>query len=240
MTRTPTFSLRIGALVGQAISTHFRNLLPFTLLSAIALGPWIALRLYASTAEPSQALLWTGVVLQQLGSQILVGALTYGVVQHLRGEPANLAMTVSVGVQSFLRVIAVSIVVGLIIGVGTLLLFVPGIILMMCFYVAIPAAVLERKGIGASMRRSLDLTRGSRWQIFGAAILFGLIMIGTFMLLGLVMASTSDLSNPPLWAEITLNVLIAPFGSTMAGVCYYMLRMGKENVDSKQIAAVFD
>ena len=239
MTTNPKFSLRLGSLVGQTISAHFRNIVPFTLLAAIAMAPWIAVRLYMDSEAATWAA-WAAPVLQQLGSQILAGALTYGVVQHMRGEAAGLARTITVGVQSFLRVIAVGIVVGVLIGLGTLLLIVPGLILTMCYYVAIPVAVLERKGVGASMQRSMDLTRGSRWPIFGAVVLMVLIMIIPFMVLGFVAASSMGNGQLPIWIDIPLNVLIVPFGSTMAGVCYYMLRSGKENIDAKQIASVFD
>jgi hypothetical protein len=161
---------------------------------------------------------------------------SFGVVQKLRGLPASLDQTLGTGVKSFVTVLAVSIVTGLLIGVGMILLVVPGLMLMTIWYVAVPAAVLERRAVGVAMQRSSDLTRGSRWPIFGAAVLFLVLTIGSDQLLGWALTD----SGTEVWVDVVVNVLLTPFGATMSGVCYFLLRTGKENIDAKQIAAVFD
>jgi hypothetical protein len=243
------YRLPVGGLVAKSIGIYFGNLLPFMVLAAVALAPWIVARFYmeANAAPPSpgsmpelQPMALVTLLLQQLGTQVLAGALTFGVVQRLRGIPTDLGQVLAVGVKSFLRVLVVGIVYGALVGIGTLMLVVPGMILMTIFYVALPAAVLENKGLGGAMQRSADLTRGNRWQVFGAVLLFVLLMMGVGAILGVIMFQATNVAGLPAWAEVLLNVVLAPFGATMPAVCYYMLRMGKENVDAKQIAAVFD
>jgi len=235
---TSAYRLPVGGLVAKSLGIYFGNLLPFTLLAVLVYAPWIAVR-FAFESSPTQALLWSGTILQQLGGQVLAGALTYGVVQKLRGQPAAIGDVVVVGVRSFLRVLLVGIVYGLLVGCGTLLLIVPGMILLTVYYVALPAAVLESKGVGGAMQRSSGLTRGNRWPIFGAVVLFTIVMIGVGMLLGLATVTTTD-EVPPMWLEVAFTVLLAPFGATMPAVCYFMLRTGKENTDCQKTEAVFD
>jgi uncharacterized membrane protein len=244
-----TYRLPIGGLVAKSIGIYLGNLLPFVVLAAIALAPWIVMRFYLEANPPRvpaggkpgfEPLPLAAVVLQQLGAQVLTGALTFGVVQKLRGIPTDLGQVLTIGFKSFLRVLVVGIVYGLLVGLGTVLLVVPGMIVMTIFYVALPAAVLENKGVGAAMRRSSDLTRGNRWQVFGAVLLFVLVMAGVMALLGLLLYQTMKDGVFPAWLEVAINLVLAPFGATMPAVCYFLLRTGKENVDAKEIAAVFD
>ncbi|MFG2604218.1 hypothetical protein ACGFT2_11800 [Streptomyces sp. NPDC048514] len=73
--------------------------------------------------------------------------------------------------------------------------------LMIRFYLATPALMLERQGIVKSMSRSAKLVRGSWWRVFGIALLTGLItnivaslVAIPFALVGAV-ASGDDMSN---------------------------------------------
>ncbi|MES4890096.1 hypothetical protein [Streptomyces sp. NPDC096012] len=73
--------------------------------------------------------------------------------------------------------------------------------LMIRFYLATPALMLERQGIVKSMSRSAKLVRGSWWRVFGIALLTGLItnivaslVAIPFALIGAV-ASGDDMSN---------------------------------------------
>jgi hypothetical protein len=81
--------------------------------------------------------------------------------------------------------------------------------------------------------------------IFAAWLLIALIGIGVAAVAGGVVAifavENQGLHDGiPMWLEIAITILTTPFSATMAAVCYFMLRMGKENVDVKELAAVFD
>jgi hypothetical protein len=237
------YRLPFGALVAKSLQVYFGNLVPFVLLAAMTLGPWIVLRFYTEYGlawhemTRGEVTTYSALLslLDGLGTHLLTGALTFGVVQKLRGLPAGLDQILGFGVKSFLTVLAVGIVTGLLIGLG-MLVIVPGLMLMTVWYVAMPAAVLERRGVGAAMQRSSDLTRGSRWPIFGAALLFLVLTVGSIWLLEWVYGD----AGTPAWLDVLVNVLLTPFGATMPAVCYFLLRTGKENIDAKAIAAVFD
>lgn len=244
-----TYSLPFGAFVSKSLGIYLRNLLPFAALSALVLAPWIVLRILLRQDVPTPGGEAISSILQTVLSMVLTGALTYGVVQQMHGKSAGIGALVTAGMQSLGRVFVTSLVAGLIIGIGTLMLVVPGIIATVLLYVAIPVAVMEHKSVGDAMRRSSDLTRGSRWAIFGAALLMGLVSIGVVLLCTFVFATTSTASvagieyeaeSLPLWMEIAIPLLLQPMNATLSSVCYVMLRQGKENVDVQQIAAVFD
>ncbi|MEQ1633628.1 MAG: hypothetical protein ABL997_14715 [Planctomycetota bacterium] len=243
MARAVQYHLRVGDLVGRSLSIYFSNFLPFALLAALAFAPWFAVQLYieanlAELDENSTALfLALAGIMSALASQMLTGALTYAVVQRLRGTSPSLGSVLAMGAKSFFRVLVVSLVVGILVGIGSVLLVVPGLILMTWFYVAIPVAVLEGKNL-ASLGRSRSLTDGNRWPIFGAVVLAMVIIGGIGAVIGIAIVA-NDLTMPA-WVEFAINIVFGPFGAAMPATCYFLLRTGKENVDAKEVAAVFD
>ncbi|MFN9755620.1 MAG: hypothetical protein ACK58X_04315 [Planctomycetota bacterium] len=238
MSSNVPFRLRIGELVGRSFEVYLANLAPFLLLSAIVFVPGMLVTYAAlsSGADNAPTLVLVAGILTALAGQLLTGALTYAVVQKLRGEPAPVAEVLSIGVRSLLRVLLVGIVTGVCIGIGMIFLIVPGMILMTWFYVAVPAAVVERIGLDA-MGRSRTLSEGSRWQIFGAVLLLVLASAGLNWLLTQM---TEGMGMAGLLLQFAVEVALGPLGATMAATCYFMLRVGKENVDASKLAAVFD
>lgn len=239
--RTNNFSLGLGELVGKSLSVYLRNFIPFTLLSALVLSPWVALSIAFPPSPNTPGMNMLGNITSALLTYLLTGAVSYGVVQQLRGKPAGMADAISQGMKTFLPVLGTGILAGIRIGLFTLLLVIPGIIESVRLYVAIPAAVMEGKSGTAAIERSIRLTMGSRWQIFGAWFLIFMlpILIVTIAMFG-VAATNGDAETPPVWLQVAVNVVLAPFGASAAAVCYFLLRSGKEQVDVKDIAAVFD
>lgn len=243
MPRQVAFRLPVGHLVGSSLGIYFRNLIPFTFLGALVMSPWIALRLYWAglPSEQQGGPMLLSVLLQSVLGYLLTGAVTYGVVMQLRGEPAGLAACLSKGAGSFFRVLGTGLLCGLRIALWSLLLLVPGIIETVRLWVAIPVAVMEDKAGSVAAQRSVDLVRGSGWPLFAAYALvlllgFGLLFVGAFLMAA--MQADSDPESP--WLDIVLTVPLQAFGATMMSVAYFLLRKGKENVDAAAIAKVFD
>ncbi len=240
MARTQ-FSLTVGALVSTSLGIFLRNLIPFVVLAAVVLSPWIVFRLTVMEDPTNIWAPFVGMILQSVLGFVLTGALTYGVVQQLREQPAGVAQVLNVGMQSFLRVLGTSLLCGVRIFLFSLLLWVPGIIETCRLFVAIPAAVMEGKGAGASIDRSIRLTDGSRWPIFGAWLLMLVVAIGLGAVGGFMIgAMDPEQLRGVVWLELGIALLVTPFSATMGSAAYFLLRRGKENVEPKQIAAVFD
>ncbi len=247
MARTSTYSLSVGELLAKSFGIYFKNLVPFVFLTALIFAPWIVLRIMLDMTKPSRELTIGVNLLQTVLNPVLIGAATYGVVQRLRGQPASIGQTITIGLQSFLRVALTAIVVGILTGLCFLLLVVPGIIASVVWYVAIPVAVMEGKAVGDAMRRSSSLTTGSRWQIFATwlvvAVIGGVIAaVAGYVFVAMRGHSIRDLEAAvlPAWFDITVVLLLTPLSAIMSGVCYFLLRTGKEGADACQLAAVFD
>jgi hypothetical protein len=257
-TATRRYTLPFGDLLGQTLSIYFRNFVPFTVLGAIVLAPWAALWLPAQgILDPNAgrferddlgkfiSLQLGAVVAQVLLTYLLTGAVTYGVVQQLRGQPAGMGQALAQGFKNLGRSLGTGILVGLRVLLFSLLLVVPGIMEFVRLYVAIPAAVMEERGGGHAIERSTLLTDGSRWPIFGALVVVG---IGTAMISGVVAAVVMVASGGPRSgsamavniATIALNVVSQGLSATMMAVTYFLLRRGKENADPAALASVFD
>lgn len=244
MARESRFQLSLGSLLSQSFAVYLRNLIPFLLLGTVVFVPWIALRYFGAQAERANQvpinLLAT--LLQMLLAQLLTGALTYGVVQQLRGQRAGVGALLSHGVSSFFRVLGTGLLSGLVIGLG-MLLIVPGLIFAVRYYVAVPVAVMEGHAGTEAMGRSKSLVAGSGWVVFGAFLVVALIAAVLGGVVGAVLAFQPDGSlekaMESLWFEVPINVFSNTFGATIMSVAYFQLRKGKENIDAEQVANVF-
>src|SRR5262249_43401393 len=131
----------------------------------------IASRAAAQQSPRDTAIVFGGeMILQPLST----AAVTWGVLQQLRGKTTTFTECLRAGLLRMSTVFAVSLVAGLITFAGTMALCVPGLVALTMFFVAAPVAVVEGLGVGDSLRRSLELTDGSRWSIFQ---IFGLIVL---------------------------------------------------------------
>ncbi|MBM7066337.1 hypothetical protein [Actibacterium sp. 188UL27-1] len=163
---------------------------------------------------------------------ILVTFLTYDTVL---GRQINISAYLSKLSTLIVTVLLVSIVMGLGIGLATLALIIPGLILTMIWYVTIPSVVIEEIGFGG-FGRSQQLTSGYRWPIFGLVLLVGLILLGIGMGIGAVLGATGWLGGPVLLA---IQYLGMSFSAILAATTYARLREIKEGVSVDSIADVF-
>jgi hypothetical protein len=124
-----------------------------------------------------------------------------------------------------LAIIGLQILVGIIVGIGLILLIVPGVILALILAVSLPALVVEGKGVFDSMSRSADLTKDNRMRILGVGLLLILILFGVAILVGLLSAATPILGAV---VGLVLGVLLYPYISMLTAVLYYRLVELKE------------
>ena len=265
-----TQEFRIGSVLGRAFSILSKNLVPFGLLSVAVMSPThtfavaIDPQYFSNAANPWDqtefSLIGAGIsIVESLLGFILTAALVFGTFQELRGRHASLGDCLKRGVALILPVIGIAILVGLSVGFATLLFVIPGFIVLTMLWVAIPVAVLERPGVVASLSRSMELTKGYRWRIFGLiiilyimaliagvglALLLGVIAAGAGLglLLGVIAAGFAD--SVLVWGGLILSLLISAFFTALSAVVsavgYHDLRVIKEGIDVEQIAAVFD
>jgi uncharacterized membrane protein len=169
-----------------------------------------------------------------LGTAIILHA----AFQSMRGRPVRLAESASQGLARFLSLLGVMILQTLGVALGAMLLLIPGLILLVMWYVAVPSTVVEQTGPIQSLGRSRQLTKGFRWKLFGLLLVTMLISgIGG----GLIAFVTYYGSHPvQVVTQVIWGGVAGGFSSVLIAVTYYYLRVAKEGVDIDQIATVFD
>ncbi|MEM7120746.1 MAG: hypothetical protein AAF563_05680 [Pseudomonadota bacterium] len=241
---------QIGSVIGRGISVFFRNIVAFVLVTIVIFIVPIVLTVFVFGAIGSGLGGILTMLLWFIAYFWLSAALVYGVVSDLRGNRASVGQILSGALSVLIPVFFVSIVVGLLVAVGTLALIIPGIILYVMFWVAVPAAVVERTGIGDSMRRSLELTKGYRWQIFFVMVIWVVISFIVQLIVGFIvgvpLGATSDMTAaahiPVAGLLITqiVNMLLSGVSASILAVGYHDLRVAKEGIGSEEIARTFD
>jgi hypothetical protein len=172
---------------------------------------------------------------------VLQAALTRATVMHLSGEKPSFAQCLAIGATMILPMIAIGILLALGVGVGMILLIVPGVILWLCWSVVVPVYVQEKVGIFEAFGRSLELTRGSRWRIFLTMLL---VVIGLWLLsipVGLLAAGVATTGS--VIAVALLTAVTSALGSmvsvTVQSCIYVELRNVKEGVAPADLEAIF-
>jgi hypothetical protein len=120
-------------------------------------------------------------------------------------------------------IIVAGILLGLAIGIGLVLLIIPGLYLLTIWIAVIPALVLENRGIIESFGRSRELVRGNGWNVFGVIVLTILLLIAIFIVVGLVLSPLDDWLAS-LINQFFTNVVVGPFVAVLWTLVYYRLR----------------
>lgn len=237
----PRSTFQIGDALSKTFSVWGKNLLPLLIVTLIVhLPTFLILRQTLLPHPPKEAQYWgLAMNLSSLVMGILAtGAVTYAVVQQLRGRPCGMGEALSVGVSRFFPVIGVALLEMLAIVGGFLLLVVPGIIVSLMLTVAVPVAIIERPGVMASLKRSAALTKGIKGQLF---VMFLLLAIGGGVVGFLVGMGVAEASLNTRWIVLSaLQVVVQSFGAVLPAVVYVLLRSVREGANIEDVAKVFD
>jgi len=215
--------LQAGAVIGKAWDTykaHWRHLLPIAFVVYVLISLLILLL--------GALLGWFGALVGSLvsiaGIFWLQGALVLAI-DDVRDGRADLSISETLDrVSPRLGTLALAgLLAGIAIGLGLLLLIVPGLYLLTIWLVIIPAIMLEGCGVSESFGRSQQLVRGYGWSVFGVIVLTVLIFIGVAIVFGVL-----DGVLDSRWASFALNIVLqtltAPFLALAWTTTYYDLR----------------
>lgn len=235
--------IRLGRIFDRTTAIYMRNFVPFSLVTLVAsLPPLLLMGGASSTAfNPNLGvgtILFVSLLAAALGllSQAI---LIYAAFQDMRGRPVNLSESINIALARLGPILGLTILTVFGIGFGFMLLVIPGVMLLVRWFVGVPACMVERLGPWDSLKRSSQLTEGHRWKIFGiilllyiaAGIVSQVITVALAFLGGFIAATVASL----IW-----NTIWTAFFATFVVVTYYELRSAKEGIDIEQIASVFD
>lgn len=243
----------LGRVMERTFTIIGKNAAVFFGASALLVGIPSALaaygQTYAMTDGAAMAFLYIviGTVLYVVGLYVLQGMVVKAAVNSFNGQTTSFGDAFNVGIQKFFPLLGLGFVAGAGIGLGYILLIVPGVILSVMWSVAAPTVVAEKRGVFESLQRSRDLTRGYRWHVFGLLVIYLILSwIVGIAVGGLSVAFGGGFLNgaPNIWVAMisgpVVNILSGVVASAGVAALYYELRTAKEGVGSEDLAAVFD
>src|SRR4051794_36811782 len=206
-------SIDPGSVISSALSIYKDH-------AAILIGA--ALLVFAVEAVLALLLGWVGALLSIIASTFFQGMVVELVRDVQDGRRDSSFSQLFTGVAPVvLPLLAVSILAGLGLAIGFILLIVPGLYLMTIWSVVAPVTVVERPGVFAAFGRSRDLVKGYGWQVFGVIIVVILIALVVTLLVAIITANMGDGGRAAVqWA---LNVLTAPLSALLVSVLYFGL-----------------
>ena len=180
-----------------------------------------------------------------LGLLMMVLALVgYGVCclaafQHLCGERRPLSDNLGQALKRFFPLVGVGVLGYLGFIAGWILLIVPGIMLAVRWGLCGQVCVIEKTGPIASLKRSAQLTDGSRWPLFGFGILVVLASSFVSMLLSFPITWIAG-RTVGLVASVLMQGAIAGYVYCLSVTVYQELRNAKEGTATPAVVAVFE
>lgn len=246
----------IGRVLQRAFEAIWHNALAYVALAFLLAGlPYFALYYFGISAftllpdgrfelaEGMDVLTLLGagsglLLLVMFAGNLLYAALVRSIILDLSGRPADIKGSMAAAASLALPMLGLAIFVGVGVTIGFVALVVPGIIFYLMWIVAVPVLVEERRGIFGSMERSAELTRGSRWRIFGIYLVVAFLSGAVSNIAAEIAARASD----PFWLVVAYGVA-ATIGGVLAAAfvssLYVELRTVKEGATTDSLAEVF-
>ena len=127
-------------------------------------------------------------------------------------------------------VLAVSFLYGLGVGVGFVLLIIPGFYMAAKYFAAMAVAMVEGTGYSKSFERSAVLTDGSKLRVLA---IFGVTYLAYLVITGVVAGVTTTIFGTATGTLVTtlLMACIYPFIAVLATLLYFDLRIRREGLD---------
>lgn len=239
-TRVRTSEFRLGPAIARSASVLRRHLFTFVVMGLIASSPMLLFLGAEVPFETVSELLWIVfnlavlTVFDTFGKAVLVHA----VFQDMRGGGRiRLMESLNVSLRQFWPLIGLAFA-SFLTSLGFVLLIVPGLLLSTIWFVALPACIVERLGPSTSLRRSLQLTNGHRWKVFGLVLLLLIPVVGSSLVGSWLRAATSTFIA--VVGELLCTAIATAIAAAVVVVTYYDLRAVGEGPEIERLAVVFD
>jgi hypothetical protein len=247
--------LSLGQLLDQTFNIYRTNFVLFIGISAIPNLAWLALQLgfggIISFDQKEVGIITLigglfSLVVSAFVSALVTAATTLGVSDIYLDRPTAIMSCFSRVARKAPRVVFVSFIVGLIVGLGILLCIIPGVYWAGVYGLAVPAAVLEDITGSQAISRSKDLTRDSVGRIIVVYFLTTIFTIGMLLALDAALnlvglATSSKLLNKQVWDQVltTLGgILFGPITAIALTLAYYDQRVRKEAFDIEHMMSM--
>jgi hypothetical protein len=157
---------------------------------------------------------------------LLTGAITRAVVSDAAGVPIELSDSYRYAGGRAWSILWIGLLAGLAVGIGFVLLIIPGIFLLVKFCSCIPALVVEGRKGTAALGRSWNLTTGFFWHVLGALVLAWLISA----VVGAILSAPFSAWPVRAIGQAIAQIVTLPFTTTVGVLIYLDLRARREGL----------
>lgn len=222
--------MTIGSVLDEAWTLFTRFFLRFFLIALVvfaAINLIYALVVAAISSDnggAAVALGTLGIATALIGASWLQGAFVYAV-EDARDGVANASFSELVArvAPSLLPLLGASLLAGLGIAIGFLLLIVPGFILLTLWSVIAPVVVIEKRPVLESFGRSRALVRGYGWTVFFVVMITALLSAVASALLQAAFSALPEFLEILIGSTIA-QAMVSPFGAIAIAILYFRLR----------------
>ncbi len=160
---------------------------------------------------------------------VLEAAIMRAAAEATIGDPVDPEASYRYGLKRIGSVLLVSVLVGLSVLGGFILLVIPGFIFLVMLCVSVPALIVENKRGTEAMSRSWNLVKGHFWHALGVILVAGLIAGVVSGIIGAV-GGTAWVSR---WIFTAIgSILTAPFSALVSVLLYLDLRARSESLSA--------
>ena len=228
----------VGGILRCGLALYLRHLPAIGVLTVVLCAP--VMLFHSSVFHSSLPYPLSTGAMQLLVSVVfetlLEASLAYFTVRALRFGAPSVGETIVHALRCSPLVFVVVFVVALMVLLGFVAFVAPGIMALAAFFVAVQVATVERQNVGATLRRSLVLTRGHRWPIFG--------LLCVLFVPYIVVVIALDIAAPRFDLVVELaralsEAFFTSMWSVVTAVAYHDLRVLKDGRDARSVAQVF-
>jgi hypothetical protein len=243
--------LSFGETLGQAFNLYFDNFIPVFMISFVCSLPTILFMHTTGIGTADVALnpLLSRLILilLSLSMTTLCTALTIELIskRYLK-QHQGIGQYIQNVLPFILPIIGLTLLEGLIVGLGFLAFLIPGIYFALALSVAVQALIVERQRVMESIRRSFFLTKGKKLEILGFGLILFLInfivkeLMDVYLDMIIRMAAAVQTKIILYYSAAHLtDILITPIGSCVFILVYFNLKIEKEGFDLEHLVDQF-
>lgn len=216
---SPSGHIDIGGIISEATETWKKSFATIWIIALILLVPVAIIGYFA---QDSWIINLIYAIASIVATLYLEGSMSR-IVQDVR-EDGKVDWSVGEVLKSInpklLPLLGLAIVVGVLVFIGLIFFIIPGIILALIWFVAVPVMIIEDKGVFESMSRSGELTKENRWRLLGLAVLVYIGIAIVFFIAGLIMAVVPVIG---VIVFVVLAIIIYPWVAVIVPTVYYAL-----------------
>jgi hypothetical protein len=218
----------IGDVLSEAWALYRRFLWQFFLTALIVFGVLDLLSALAATAAGGGAgagIFWglIALVIGVVGYFWVQGALVE-LVRDVRDgrQDRTIGETYTTVRPRLPALIAAGILAAIGIGIGFILLIIPGLFLLTIWSMLVPVIVIEGRSAGESFSRSREVVRGNGWSVFGLILITFITIAIASALIRLVFSPLPDFLDAWL-GSLVAHSLTVPFAAAALTTAYFKL-----------------